>query len=212
MKVEMTCSAEKSLNLYQDPVSYLTNDCIPSNPSLNQDLSPTELILRLLNSPNVRQRGIDDNVLDIGNVLASIIMNGIPLLGLDDFVYFSDYFNLYLGKKTVDKVMSLPVFEERFHNFLLVRKIQLRITGDCWKHEFIKYLNSTSETFRELDLRQYDSIDDALADSCCNDVWAVVHVEGSREYYNSMGSSVDNQQSGIRNECSNYFDSLKNAR
>ena len=212
MKVEMTCSAEKSLKLYRDPLNYLTNDCAPSNPSLNQDLSPTELILRLLNSPNVRQRGIDENVMDIGSVLSSIIMNGIPLLGLDDFVYFSDYVNLSLGKKAVDKVMSLPVFEERFHNFLLVRKIQLRVTGDCWKHEFIKYLNSTSETFRELDLRQYDSIDEALADSCCNDVWAVVHVEGSREYYNGVGASVDIPLSGVKNECTNYFDVLKNVR
>lgn len=212
MKVEMTCSAEKSSNLYSDPVKYVSNECTPSNPSSNQDMSLAELILGLLNSPNVRQRSTDENVMDIGNVLASIIMNGIPLLGLDDFVYFSDYFNHYLGKKTVDTVMSLPVFEERFHNFLLVRKIQLRVTGDCWKHEFIEYLNSTSETFRELDVRLYDSIDDALGNSCCNDVWAVVHVEGSREYYNGVGANTDGQQPGVRNECSNYFDTLRSSR
>ena len=152
----MLCSAEKSSNLYQDSIQYISNDCVPlhtqkrsrsSSSSTYADMSLTELVLELLKSlsytsPSTKSydhqsstnRSSNTNTtpinpVDVGKVLSSIMMNGLPLLGLDDFVYFSDYVRLYLGQRAVEKIMSIPILKERFENFLAVRKKLLFITG-----------------------------------------------------------------------------------
>ena len=79
--------------------------------------------------------------------------------------------------------MSISVFREKFENFLSVRSKQLIVTGDCWKMEFINYLNTTTNVFKDLQIiTEFNTINQVLKAAanglCCQNIWAILHIEG----------------------------------
>lgn len=73
------------------------------------------------------------------------MMNGLPLLGLDDYVHASDLVNENIDKNSRSYVMNSPVFRGQFGTFLGVRELQIRLSPDnCWTRSFVKHLRATS--------------------------------------------------------------------
>ena len=115
----------------------------------DEGLSPATALLQLIETGSIVS---DDNsrqsALDVATLLGSLIMNGFPLLGLDDFISLSDFINSNLGNGPRSQIMSSTVFEERFGNFLQVRERQFRIApSNCWTNEFINHLKAQSNIF-----------------------------------------------------------------
>jgi hypothetical protein len=78
-------------------------------------------------------------------LLGSIMMNGLPLLGLDDFVHASDFVNGNLDTKTQQEIIQSPLLNGQFGNFLNVRNLQIRLSPmNCWTTAFVKHLKKTS--------------------------------------------------------------------
>ena len=111
------------------------------------------------------------------------------------------------------------------------------LTGDCWKNEYINYLNTTTKTFQDLHvITQYDTMEAALTSSLARsheDVWSILHIQGAesqaRKHYDYNPSSGDsNNRDGFvsyssddsdewyktatdtdtNTECSQYFHNL----
>jgi hypothetical protein len=88
-----------------------------------------------------------NNALELSKEFSSVLMNGLPLLGLNDYVMSSDYTNTILGPEVVKRLTEIPVFLERFGGFLTIREKELRFVGDCWSTMFLNYLNQTCAVF-----------------------------------------------------------------
>jgi hypothetical protein len=106
-------------------------------------ISPTTILLHILD-----QKTDDSNRVDMkhfAKLLGSIMMNGLPLLGLDDFVHASDFVNRNLDTKTQQEIIQSPLLNGQFGNFLNVRNLQIRLSPtNCWTLAFVKHLKKTS--------------------------------------------------------------------
>ena len=109
-------------------------------------LSPADLLINLLSTGNILSDSNDPNSAhDFAGLLSSIMMNGAPMLGLDDFVHLSDFVNKNLGSEGRNQIMNSPAYSDKFGNFLDVRKRELRITPySCWTESFLYHLNKNS--------------------------------------------------------------------
>lgn len=109
-------------------------------------LSPADVLINLLTTGSVLSDSNDpNNAHDFAGLLSSIMMNGAPMLGLDDFVHLSDFVNKNLGAHGRQQIMNSTAYSDKFGNFLDVRKRELRITpNSCWTEEFLDHLNRNS--------------------------------------------------------------------
>lgn len=142
------------------------------NPSMNSDISPAELFFDMYTGNQAPTAYSNDIV----KLMSSIMMNGLPLLDLDDFVYFSDMVNSIMGKKQKRQLMSLTSYRDKFGNFLDVREKELRFTPiNCWTKNFIRHLRKTSTVLRELKVSLHPDMQSALQQGTDN-VWAIIEI------------------------------------
>lgn len=74
-----------------------------------------------------------------------VVLLGLPLAGLDDYVFMSDFVNNNLDPKTLGELTSSPLLGGKFSNFLNVRSNEIRLVPDnCWTRGFADYLKETS--------------------------------------------------------------------
>ena len=122
--------------------------CKPYIPpeELNQkhrSISPTTVLFHLFDVKSDDSDKVD--LKHLAKLLGSIMMNGLPLLGLDDFVHASDFVNRNLDIKTQQEIIQSPLLNGQFGNFLNVRNLQIRLSPmNCWTAAFVKYLKKTS--------------------------------------------------------------------
>lgn len=113
-------------------------------------------------------------------LLSSIMMNGLPLLGLDDYVRMSDFLNTNLGKNGKDKLLSNDVYRDRFSNFLNVRHNKLLFVPDtCLTNMFRSYLTNNTAAFDTIRSEVYPTIEQAMKavrNEFKKGVWAVVEL------------------------------------
>lgn len=119
---------------------------LPDNETtLNQphlSISPTTFLFDLFDESNSKHRV---NLKQLAKLLGSVMLNGLPFLGLDDFVHSSDFVNRNLPKRTQEYITNSPLLSGQFGNFLNVRNLQIRLSPDnCWTNDFVKYLKKTS--------------------------------------------------------------------
>ena len=109
-------------------------------------LSPADVLINLLATGSVLSDSKDPNSAhDFAGLLSSIMMNGAPMLGLDDFVKLSDFVNKNLGISGRQQIMNSTAYSDKFGNFLDIRKRELRITPySCWTEEFLTHLGRNS--------------------------------------------------------------------
>lgn len=110
------------------------------------ELSPADILINLLTTGSIMSDANDPNSAhDFAGLLSSIMMNGAPMLGLDDFVHLSDFVNKNLGSNGRSQIMNSTAYSDKFGNFLDVRKRELRITPySCWTEKFLSHLNKNS--------------------------------------------------------------------
>jgi hypothetical protein len=118
--------------------------------STTGSLSPADILINLLTTGSIISDTNDPNSAhDFAGLLSSIMMNGAPLLGLDDFVYLSDFVNKNLGPSGRTQIMNSTAYSDKFGNFLDVRKRELRVTPyNCWSEKFLSHLYSNSLTIK----------------------------------------------------------------
>lgn len=122
-------------------------------------------------------------------LLSSIMMNGLPLLGLDDFIHFSDFVSNRMGKSARDLFLSAPGYKEKFSNFLDVRSNHLLLYPDnCWTQEFVSYLQSNTKLFGKIKHKIYKSKEAALRHRYKN-VWAIVEIKAQYMDALTMGQN-----------------------
>jgi hypothetical protein len=109
-------------------------------------LSPADILINLLTTGSIMSDKSNPNSAhDFAGLLSSVMMNGAPMLGLDDFVYLSDFVNKNLGSNGRHKIMNSTAYSDKFGNFLDVRTRELRITPyNCWTEKFLDHLNKNS--------------------------------------------------------------------
>eukprot|EP01038_Epipyxis_sp_PR26KG_P009362 gene9362-12613_t len=165
-------------------------NCRPGTSELDtrsDDMTPTDILIHLINKGNLidGDDGSNNNDNSIRNgrklnkLLTSLMMNGLPFVGLDDYVTLSDNTNKNLGNKGVEQILSFQTYKDSFGNFLNVRSNRLIIVSydSCWVQQFIGYLYKTSLVFKNLDVRVLSSMREAM-NVCCDGVWAIIELTG----------------------------------
>ena len=122
----------------------------------DENISPTIALLNLLQTGTLESKDNNpensnqtQNSYDVASLLGSLIMNGLPLIGLHDFISFSDFINNNIGDETKRNIIKSTIYREKFSNFLDIRKKELRIVpNNCWSSAFIEYLSDQSDVFQ----------------------------------------------------------------
>lgn len=95
-------------------------------------------ILAQVSQPN--QRLGTQHLLDH---LSSLMMNGLPIVGLSDFVRVSDFINKYVGPSMRSHIMSSSFLSDQFSNFLDIRqKVVVLTPKNDWTTGFQSFLHS----------------------------------------------------------------------
>jgi hypothetical protein len=103
------------------------------------DNSPSKLIFDVIHSLSSSKNNVD-----IAKVFTSLIMNGLPLVGLFDFVEISDFINVNIGDAITKKIMKFPLYKEKFSNFISIRVLEMRLVSrNCWTDAFLYYMKKT---------------------------------------------------------------------
>lgn len=176
--------------------------CTPMNTVSDNsmtDLSTTEFILSTLQDGGSVTSDSQETT-EFAGLLSSLLMNGLPLLGLDDYVYLSDFVNENIGKQSKEKLMTYPGYKDKFGNLINVRANKLRFSPKSyWAEQFIYYLKNTSQTFSQLHVETFDSLTEAMED-CCDNVWAVVdlasYIPTGKTFYNDILKSLNYTDDG----------------
>ncbi|RYG64090.1 hypothetical protein EON64_14690, partial [archaeon] len=104
--------------------------------------------------------------------LTSLMMNGFPLLTLNDFVRLSDTANRFLGSKLRRQIMSSPFLRDEFSNILAVRDKKIVLTPRSNLTEsFQKYLVSQLSPNNLLNIVVQDVDETSETDEA---LWAMV--------------------------------------
>jgi hypothetical protein len=81
--------------------------------------------------------------------IGSTLLNGLPVLGLDDWVALSDFMNANIAASMRRRLMEYTSIKGRFINLLGVRDLQLAfVPNNCWTKAFINHLNATTKSFK----------------------------------------------------------------
>ena len=166
-------------------------------------LSPADILLQIITTGTILSDANDpQGTHDFAGLLSSIMMNGAPIMGVDDYVELSDFVNQKLGPVGRGHIMNYTAYADKFGNFIDVRKRELRVCPyNCWTERFLDYLyrhaavarfvclatmctpgrpTSLPPVFprRELKIVQYGSMQEAMVGAGTGDVWAVLEILG----------------------------------
>ena len=90
-----------------------TLDCSPLNikdPN-SGELSPAYVLMKALGDGGLLySSSTAKEINQFVDMLSSIMMNGIPLVGIDDFVFLSDFINKKLGVEGRKRLLESPVY------------------------------------------------------------------------------------------------------
>lgn len=115
-------------------------------------MSPSEFLFGLLTSGNAD----GTKTAMVSKLLSSIMMNGLPLLGLYDYVEMSDVINSYIGKRVKSEVLGNSAYRDKFGNFLDVRQKEIRITPrNCWTLKFYDAIKLHSQELKVMRCNTY---------------------------------------------------------
>lgn len=109
----------------------------------NEELSPTDILLNVLYHGSMFDEKTNKN--EFAQLLSSILMNGFPLLGVNDFIKLSDFINHNLGESGREKLLNYAATKEQFGNLLDIRNKEIRLTPkNCWTKLFSHHLQKES--------------------------------------------------------------------
>jgi hypothetical protein len=136
---EMQCSVKKAFD---------NSSSIDVKPKCgrvdHESVTPSDLLFDIIGDGKGSYNQ-DKSFKKISDLLVRIMMNGLPLLGLDDFVFLSDFVNSQIGEDEKKQLMSFPASSQRFGSFLGAREKEIRLAPhSCWTTEFVGQLYNSS--------------------------------------------------------------------
>lgn len=130
----------------------------------------TNNTLSLISSLDVLS-GHQDEYTSLLNHLSSLMMNGLPLVGLEDYVRLSDFANHYLGRVR-SNIMSSPFVHDSFSNLLDVRSKRIVLTESPWSELFHGFLLDHAPAASELiTISNTANIDESI--------WAIIDIHAN---------------------------------
>lgn len=143
LSFDMICKPDENYLYVTKCQPYFSPEELNQN---HQPVSPTSLLFHYLDGRS------DDSRVDMkhfAKLLGSIMMNGLPLFGLDDYVHASDFVNNNLDNKTLSELSQSPLLSGQFGSFLNVRRCQIRLSPqNCWTNAFVRYMKKTSSIIK----------------------------------------------------------------
>lgn len=142
-------------------------------------LSPSELLFDML-SPERQANMTWKQKAEVLDTITNLMMNGLPLVGMDDYILLSDLSNEYLNAhEGSSKILAIPELRSVFDNFLNVRQKKLIVvTDDICFQDFWHFMHESTVLFAGLNVTwAQDSV--AVLQDCCEDVWAVLELTPS---------------------------------
>lgn len=77
------------------------------------ELSPAYVLMKALNDGNILDSSSNAKETNqLVDALSSVMMNGIPLVGIDDFVILSDFINEKLGLMGRERLLESPIYRQ----------------------------------------------------------------------------------------------------
>lgn len=123
--------------------------CTPKSSSDDESsvssLSPADILFNIVSSSNaLSEKDTNSKKSDeFGKLISAMLMNGLPLLGLGDFVRLSDFVNGHIGSRSKNHLLEYTEFAEKFSNFLNIRNLEVRLSGNpCFVDEFADHLST----------------------------------------------------------------------
>jgi hypothetical protein len=149
LSFDMICSAKSAANTHGS----LLSKCQPYYPESDSDipnaadrLSTSAVLYNILENGNNKD---NINSKTIARLLGSVMMNGLPLMGLDDFLRTSDYVNQNLNSEMRNDIMESSFLSGQFGTLLRARNMQIRVSPEnCWSKGFVKYMRKSSTLFK----------------------------------------------------------------
>ena len=139
---ELECSVKN--NVHNSSGMEFSPKCVPFHQNTVSHLTPSDLLFDIITSGK-DESGQDLSFEKVSNLLSSMAMNGLPLLGLDDFVFLSDFVNINIDDKEKQQLLSYPASKDRFSNFISAREKEIRLApNSCWTSEFLRQLHNSS--------------------------------------------------------------------
>eukprot|EP01031_Cornospumella_fuschlensis_P031567 gene31569-38152_t len=113
--------------------------------------------------------------------LTSLMMNGFPLLSLNDFVRLSEAANLFLGSKIRQQIMSSPFLRDEFSNILAIRDKRIVLTPrsnltESFRRHLIRQLSLENQL--NITVQDIDSVSETD-----ESLWAMVVLEDAPSSY-----------------------------
>lgn len=139
----MTCEPKRDV-----PPSF--DDCSPYYGNGEPGgTSPASLLLSILQSSSTDSDQPETNTkaqtMKFANLLGSLMMNGFPLLGIDDYFQLSDFINDNIGHRSRREFMESSTLKSNFGNLLNIRNRELRLTpNNCVTRGFAEYILNAS--------------------------------------------------------------------
>lgn len=89
-----------------------------------------------------------EDAANFAEVIGSMLLNGLPVVGLDDWFSLSDFMNANIQPEMRSRLMQYTAIKGRFVNLLGVRDLELGFTpNNCWTRALIQHLNETTINF-----------------------------------------------------------------
>ncbi len=146
--------------------------------SSEPETTPSDVLLQWLytGSPVTDD---DKSTMKLLELLSSLMMNGIPLVGLDGYIELSDSANKYFGKQLTDQILlSSTTLHDEFDGFFNIRSKRLIITpNNTCTRQFIHDMRMNTKTFNQLNVELLDDIGFIYEDNKgSGDIWAIIEL------------------------------------
>ncbi len=142
LSFDVKCTTE---NKYQGRLICKPNDGETSESNLEvEGMTPADILLKIIGSDGILDTSSSSNN-GLPSLISSMMMNGMPLLGFEDYIEFSDFVNRHLGPSAKTKMMKFTSNREKFSNLLFVRERNLVFaSNNSVTRSFIEYLYSSA--------------------------------------------------------------------
>lgn len=198
IKNDQFLSPDESV-LHCSPVTIDKN----SNKATSDKLSTSSILANIISSGNIFGNSMNDaQTNDFTNLLSSLLMNGLPLVGLSDYIQLSTFINHHLGEEGKKRLLRYSTCRNKFGNFLDVKAKEIRLvtTGAVSSNiteSFFRYLKYTSlNSEYDMKIEQFSTMQDAVypcvlsnsrdyGKSTCDNIFAVIDMGVSFDHFDA---------------------------
>lgn len=140
----------------------------------SKGLSPSDLLFNQINDNKLLTN--EEDISEFIGLISSIMMNGLPLIGMNDYIAVSDLINKNIDKNMKQMILHTPGYKEKFSNILNIRsKYIIFASNSCWILQFIEYLKTYTNVLKNMKYKVYSSMEKAIHHSH-HHIWAIIDI------------------------------------